>query len=350
MSLTAQDDFRAYGLNDSTFYFINNDTTVVVGKDKIYYKTAAGLSLCKDFSIYDSYYNSLGIGQNNFESNYYIRDFDTVNSQEWLVIIGSRYISGITLLFKTTNQGKIWKRDTSYHSAVDSLMFSDNSNYRSINKLKCLGSDTLLLLMGYYTSGIVYSVDGGQNWTPWFSLWWSHWYEIFECSDNYYLLSLSGDGFDSYLYRVPKDSIFHPNVFSNGGFSPCITGFGNISQCLQPDLPPNFDDSLNLYSFYKEYVSSLCSSTTSIDHGLSKAQLSFNIYPNPISNKCSISWGNLEKPKAIRVLDLSGRKMELSISYNDKNASLILDRLPSGIYIVCIQFGQEFFYKKIVKQ
>ena len=349
LSSTAQDDFRAFGINDSTFHFINSDTTIVVGQDKIYYDTSAGLSLCKDFSLYDSNYNSLGISQNNFESNYYIRDFDTLNSQEWLVVVGSRYIGGTTLLFKTTNQGQNWDRDTSYHTAVDSLMFSDNSNYRSINKLKSLGSDTLVLLMGYYTSGMVYSIDGGQNWNPWFSMWWSHWQEIFECSDYYYMLSTPGDGFNSYLYRVPKDSIFHPDVISNGIFSPCITGTGNTSPCMQPDLPPNVNDSLNLYYFYKDYVFNLCSITTSVDHDVKKPKSSLSIYPNPVSDKCTISWGDLKKPESIDVLDLSGSELELSISYGDNYATLVSDQLPMGIFIVRIQMGQDYIYKKIVK-
>ncbi len=82
---------REYLVCDSTEYILNNDTSVIASRNQIYFSTSAGINLIYNFSHPDT--------------NYYIRDFDIVNSNLWYTLIGSRYIGAPSILYRSGDQG-----------------------------------------------------------------------------------------------------------------------------------------------------------------------------------------------------------------------------------------------------
>jgi len=61
---TAQETFREFITNDSTEYVLNSDTTIVVSRNKVYFRTIEEMTLIHDFSTADP--------------TMYIVDFDTI--------------------------------------------------------------------------------------------------------------------------------------------------------------------------------------------------------------------------------------------------------------------------------
>jgi len=51
---------------------------------------------------------------------------------------------------------------------------SSFSNSTSINDIHIIGTDTIILFIGYYQSAVIYSIDRGQNWQYWFEDLWAH--------------------------------------------------------------------------------------------------------------------------------------------------------------------------------
>ena len=50
--------------------------------------------------------------------------------------------------------------------------------------------DTIILFVGYYNSGIVYSIDGGAQWTHWFANSPAHYFGLIECGQSYYYTNM----------------------------------------------------------------------------------------------------------------------------------------------------------------
>ena len=93
---------RAFEACDSTSYFLNSDTTIVVDKYSIYSKTNSGIQLIYEFDMPFS--------------NYFIRDFDIITPDFWYTLVGQNTISNSTFLYKSTDRGQSWDIDTSYYS------------------------------------------------------------------------------------------------------------------------------------------------------------------------------------------------------------------------------------------
>lgn len=62
------------------------------------------------------------------------------------------------------------------------------------------------------------------------------------------------------------------------------------------------------------------------------------IYPNPSSEKVTISWSMLEKPISVEILTLNGRKLLSFTPINQSSFSFNTTPLPNGIYLVKITF------------
>lgn len=260
---------REFGICDSTFYILNNDTTLIAGRSHLYTYSNNTLNVLYDFSTLDT--------------NEYIRDFDIIKPDLWYTVVGLRYIGGPTRLYKSTNRGQIWSLDTSHYNTPN-LEFVSQQFIQSINNLQHLNGDTLIMFMHYYESGIIYSTDLGLNWTKWFDNLISHYQGMFECDNKYYIFGYEGDGFRASMFGFDKNLLFSSdstglwNSFNNMGFHPpcyqgsdtlrCIYAPGNLTRC-------------GAYNFFKNKINTLCAPVSTIVFTKSTVK----IYPNPFNGK-----------------------------------------------------------------
>ena len=90
----------------------------------------------------------------------------------------------------------------------------------------------------------------------------------------------------------------------------------------------------------------LPSETSIIDHYLDKIEL--NCYPNPSNGQFTIDLPSA--PQRIRVADALGRPAG-EIELTENKAYIFLDRYPSGLYSVSVQFKNgEFANAKIINK
>ena len=324
---------REFGVNDSTFYFLNNDTVIIAAQKKLYIQTNSGTTLLYDFT--------------NPNENYYIRDFDIISENIWYTLVGSRYIGFPTFLYKTSDSGTNWNEDTSFYS-VTYYGPSSNNYYNSLNQVQKTGEDTVVLFVGYYESGIVYSTDAGLTWNPWFRNLLAHYQGLLKCNSDYYLWGYNGDGFSAWMFKFPSELLFSPdtnsvwNQFVNGGYHPRCSGIVNINcvYCISCQLR------YSQYLFFKNYIDSICIKTTSVEYSTNNFK-NFVLYPNPFSDFVTID--NREgKNLEIKIIDILGRVV-LRKEYFDTNIKLNLSQLSNGVYIITINDKIKINIFKIVK-
>ena len=79
------------------------------------------------------------------------------------------------------------------------------------------------------------------------------------------------------------------------------------------------------------------------------AELPFEIWPNPATDRVSIQFEEESDQMTVSILDLQGHvvRQERNVVLGDK---LETSMLPSGIYIVQISNGKETGYRKLVKE
>jgi hypothetical protein len=329
-SLFAQ---REYNVCDSTFYTLNNDTTIVAGKRNLYVYANSVLSPLYNFTTTDT--------------NEYIRDFDIVNPNLWYTIVGSRYIGSPTQLYKSVDQGQAWTLDTAHFNASNAQTVSP-AFLRSINNLQHIDGDTLIMFMYYYESGIIYSTDAGATWTKWFDNLIAHYQGMFSCGDNYYLFGFEGDAFRPWMFRFDKYLLFSPdtngawNSFSNMGNHPqCSTTFDSIN-CI---YPPFSLSRCEQYNYFKNYIDSLC---LSLDINNFDNEI-FSVYPNPASQFLTIRTPFLETA-TISIFNVYGNKMSNeSISKLDNEYNVDLQNHPTGLYFVHLKYDKKAYLIKYIK-
>lgn len=89
--------------------------------------------------------------------------------------------------------------------------------------------------------------------------------------------------------------------------------------------------------------------TSSDNHSFVDGKLfSVNVYPNPTTDFVEIQVGNNQQLKTIEVYDLSGT-LKKKMKSNSRISKLDLSDLPSGIYLLNIQYEEEHFIRKIIK-
>ena len=89
--------------------------------------------------------------------------------------------------------------------------------------------------------------------------------------------------------------------------------------------------------------------TSSDNHNFVDEKLfAVNIYPNPTNDFVEIQVGNNQQFKTIKVYDSSGI-LKKKIKSNNRIFQLDLSDLPSGIYLLNIQYEEERFIRKIIK-
>jgi hypothetical protein len=79
------------------------------------------------------------------------------------------------------------------------------------------------------------------------------------------------------------------------------------------------------------------------------AELLFEIWPNPTTDRVSIQFENGSDPTTVSILDLQGHVVRQKVNLLS-GGELEISTFPSGIYIVQISNGKETGYKKLVKE
>lgn len=259
---------REFGTCDSTVYPFSADSALVATRYHLFLQTTSGTTLVKDFSQTDE--------------SVYIRDVDIAHSDLWYVLVGSRYIGFTSTLFRSTNKGKDWLQDTSFYPASNNPI-ACQGYYKAVNQMHVLSKDTLVLFLGYYESGIVYSTDGGSVWKEWFyNPYWVHYQGFLPCGENIYLYSFAGDGFAAWMFAIPRSRLFQSDSLSewnslrnnshprcSGENNPrCVYVRGSYSRCEQ-------------YRFFVAYRDSLCGNTTTQMQETPRTKQCLSFYPNP---------------------------------------------------------------------
>lgn len=300
---------REFNTCDSTIHPLNADTNIIVGRHHIYLETQGQQTLLYHFQPIDS--------------TYYIRDFDIVQARLWYTTVGSRYIGGPTQLYRSTDQGQYWQLDTSYYSSVTNF----RAYNRGINNLNHWGGDTLVVFVGYYHSGVLYSVDGGNSWQLWFDNLLTHYHGLLRCRNTFYLYGIEGDGFPASMFAFSAAKLFtqdsatqwttwafgsqHPSCY-NRGVSGCIYAPYNHYHCF-------------LHDYFQDHVDSVCNLVIGVDEPIEAPMAPF--YPNPTTGWL-YSDQTLEVP--IQVYNALGQPC----SVHTTQQGIDLSELPTGWYWV----------------
>lgn len=87
---------------------------------------------------------------------------------------------------------------------------------------------------------------------------------------------------------------------------------------------------------------------TSIEDDLLQA---IEVFPNPASDNLSIRFGDLaDRMVGLRILTMKGElQKDIPVRGPSKEIELDMSGIPAGIYLLQIQVGESFLYKKIVK-
>jgi hypothetical protein len=72
------------------------------------------------------------------------------------------------------------------------------------------------------------------------------------------------------------------------------------------------------------------------------------IYPNPATDVITIEMGNTE-PATIEILDITG-KVVLIRNNQAQHATIDINNLPNGIYLVRVRSASQMAVQKIIKQ
>lgn len=269
IQLFGQYDFREYSTNDSTEYILNNDTTIVVSKTKLYFKTKLGIEIFSDFTTLDT--------------TMYIRDFDIIAEDHWYLIFGDIYWGGPSKLYKSIDKGTTWAIDSTIYPALQEPLKNGDIGDESLYQIQRISEDTILFFISYYQSGIFYSIDAGQNWDLWFANYISFYKGLFKCDNFYYLWGQEGDGFPGSMFSFHSDLLLSPdtnNVWnsSSGGYvyhPDCYNG--SNPDCI---FAPNSLSGYDQFLFFENYINENCSDQpVGIKSTLSNQNVL--IYPNP---------------------------------------------------------------------
>lgn len=82
----------------------------------------------------------------------------------------------------------------------------------------------------------------------------------------------------------------------------------------------------------------------------SKREMILNTFPNPATEIVNITWNGFKRPQQIKVVSVDGRTYEVAVRINDYNATLAIETLPKGMYIIAVSNGTEIMYSKFCKK
>jgi len=316
---------------DSTFHQLNADTMVIAGRKHLYFQTGNTTTVFHDFSTTNS--------------DEYLRDFEIVKPSLWYAVIGTFWLGTEGKLYKSLDRGQTWTIDTNHYAATNT-QFLPSGTLPIISNLQHLNGDTLLMFVGYYHSAILYSVDLGLTWKKWFDNQITYYQGMLECNDKYYIFSYQGDGFSAAMFGFNKNLLFTSdsaglwtNYNLNGYHPACYQG--NNADCIYAAEILG----CGIYSYFKNYVDSICSTFSGIEVIDKSAYDNLGIiYPNPFNGTITIKGAlgaetyNLNNLFGHTVW--SGKHIEEQEFYY----------LPSGIYFLTIVNGPTRQTLKIIRE
>ncbi len=316
LPLTAQ---RVWGTNDYTTYHISEDTTVIADRHKLYLKTTEGNLLIRDFTTE--------------LPDEYIEDFDFFDSQHWYVLVGSRYIGG-RFLYKTTDGGRNWEVDTSFHEVMD---FTDP--YAPLNQVQII-NDRIYLFLGYYNSGVLYSEDRGKTWKKWFDFAPAYFYGLYSCNNDYYLYSLETDagGAKASLYPISRDLLNEENLDFN---YPCW--MPDKPQCVYAPIWVSVETLSEIHTYFDEYIQSSCTTLLATEEVAEKQPV---LFPNPTVNTFRLQGIESHEIEVVLVYDIGGNKVKVFTT--QRGNSYDLTDLNSGPYLIKVITNDAKIYAKML--
>lgn len=306
---------REYGVNDSTSYVLNADTSLLASKHRLYLKTAQGTSLIRDFS--------------SANPAYFIRDVDFFNGKHLYVLVGSRYLGYESFLYKTTDAGINWSIDTSFRA---------KSIENSINQVQIVDDTTIYLFDNYYTSRVLYSRDRGRSWTFWLESIIANYHGLFICGNSHFLYGYQGDGFQSYMFKVPDSLLAQTEIREY------YSGCHNSGQ-PQCTYPPSQSNRLATFNHFETTIDQICNSlATGIEYKNPKNAL-FTIYPNPAQTYIQIKKPDQFDILSITIFDVMGKKVLIQKSPDQ----IPISKLWPGIYHVRITSQEGLYIESLIK-
>jgi hypothetical protein len=81
----------------------------------------------------------------------------------------------------------------------------------------------------------------------------------------------------------------------------------------------------------------------------SKREIKLNTFPNPATEVVNVIWNGFKRPQQIKVISIDGRGYEVAVRINDYNATLAIETLSKGMYIIAVSNGTEIMYSKFCK-
>jgi len=306
---------REYGVNDSTSYILNSDSSLIASKNRLYLKTAQGVSLIHDFSSADP--------------TYFIRDVDFFNGKHLYVLVGSRYLGYESFLYKTRDAGISWSIDTSFRT---------KSIENSINQVQIVDDTTIYLFDNYYTSRVLYSRDRGASWTFWLESIIANYHGLFICDSTYFLYGYQGDGFQSYMFKVPDSLLTRTEIREY--YSGCHNSAQ--SQCTYP--PPG-SNRLATFNHFKTSFEQVCNALATGIRDKNPEHTLFTIYPNPAKTYIQIKKEEQIDILSISLLDMMGKKVLIQKSPD----RVPIENLSPGIYQVRIKSPKGLFIQSFIK-
>lgn len=141
------------------------------------------------------------------------------------------------------------------------------------------------------------------------------------------IINSTSAGSGSYAWPVP-------NIESDACFI----------KLTSPGMPDLYDINISPFTINK---------TVGIDNGFDDDEISYNLYPNPVTNKLNIKFNDsLKSDLIINIQDINGKIItETIVKKQDINSTYVYDtsELPSGTYFIRIICNDVLSVKKFIK-
>jgi len=153
-------------------------------------------------------------------------------------------------------------------------------------------------------------------------------------------------GVDNYRVTLDIEGIQFPVTFTTPPYSYTIEDLSAGTHMLKATVyKGSYGSSVATYKFITINVGD----TT---QGNGDSDISLNVYPNPVSDKATISYFSLKEITDISLFDIAGRRVKViseeALPSGENHLNLDVNALSSGVYVLQLAEGDNTHYKKIV--